>query len=30
MLYRAAAALRGEGWTTNLVEAKNTNEAKNA
>ena len=30
MLYRAAAALRGERWTTNLVEAKNTNEAKNA
>ena len=30
IFYRAAAALRGERWATNLYEARNTNEAKNA
>jgi putative transposase len=30
ILYRAAAALRGERWVTTLTEARNTNEARDA
>ena len=30
ILYRAAAALRGERWVTTLSEARNTNEARDA